>query len=179
MFIFLTYLIRNNIAENNKKYLNIMCTIMLMIHVMWSIKAIVSEVKYPYAAGNQVAMYLQESDYEELDICACGYYATAILPYFENNISDNDRGGNTYYTWSNKNTAWHYIISESYIYPENTEYRPDIIILHDNYLRDAYEELFIKLQQSEEYQEKKFLGQEFFKGNIVNNNGLYVFERID
>lgn len=179
VFIFAIYLIRYDIAENNKKYLNIMCTIMLIIHAMWSMKSIAAEVKYPYAAGKHVADYLEELDYEELDIYVSGYYATAILPYFENNIFDNDRGGNTYYTWSNKNTDWHYIISESYIYPENTEYRPDIIILHDNYSQEVYDELFGKLQESEEYEEKIFFGKEFFKGNVVNNNGLYVFERID
>ena len=179
VFLFSTYLIKNDIVQNNKKYLNILCTIMLIIHVIWSVKAIYAEVKYEYSAGNGVANYLQTYDYEELDIYATGYYATAILPYFENNIFDNDRGGNTYYTWSNKNPDWKYIISEKYLYPENNGYRPDIIILHDNYSKEVYEELLSKLQETEEYEEKLFLGKEFFKGNVVNNNGLYIFERID
>lgn len=182
-FLFALYLVKNNIKEKNKKILNILLTFIFIVQIIWACNSIKTEVNYTYSASKAVAEYLQKLNYKDLDIYATGYYSTSILPYFENNIFDNDRGGKTYYLWSRNNLDWHRASSKEYIYPENTGKEPDIIIMHDNYSGDGYMTLMNKIRDEKKYKETHFNGNAIFKGNIIkyktaDDEGFYVFERI-
>lgn len=177
--LFGIYLVKNDIPEKNKIMLNILITIMFVIQVVWSVKAATVELKHTYCSGKDVAEYLQTLNYDELNIYATGYYASAITPYFEHNIFDNDRGGKDYYIWSSNNKDWYWSASETYIYPEDTTYRPDIIILHSNEEDEGYSTLVEKVKNTKEYKETFFYGQSIFKGNLDTSEGFYVFERIN
>lgn len=183
-FLFVLYLTKNSIPEKNKNVLKILLTIMFIIQIIWSYKNIALEIDNTYSAGRDVAEYLKTLNYEELDIYASGYYATAILPYFDNNIFNNDRGGKNYYIWSFDNEDWNWASSEEYIYPDDIAVNSDIIILHTNYTEEKYTKtgyctLVEKVRASNKYKETLYDGKAFFKGNIANSEGYYVFERIN
>ena len=152
---------------------------MFIIQIIWSYKNIALEINNTYSAGRDVAEYLKTREYEELDIYASGYYATAILPYFDNNIFNNDRGGESYYIWSFNNEDWNWASSEEYIYPDDIAVNSDIIILHINHMEEGYSTLIEKVRASNKYKETIYDGKAFFKGHIANSEGYYVFERID
>lgn len=177
-FIFSLYLVRNDISEKNKKILNILITIMFIVQIIWSICAIKNEVKYTYSAAKDVANYIKSLENEDLEIYAMGYYPTGILPYFEENIFDNDRGGKSYYIWSIKNQDWYKSCSKEYLYSEEIDKTPDIIILSDTYESDcAYNTLIEKIKNSKKYTEKFFEGIILLKGMNEGKEGFYVFER--
>lgn len=179
-FLFSLYLIKDDILEKNKKILNILIIIMFVIQIIWSGYAIKNEVKYTYSAGKDVSEYLKTLNYEELDICALGYYSTSILPYFDENIFDNDRGGKSWYVWSIHNLDWYKSSSKEYLYQESTNKKPDIIIMYNTYENECvYNTLLVKIKNSNEYDEKFFEGIHLLKGMNDEKEGFYVFKKIN
>lgn len=182
-FLFALYLVKDEIIEKNKKLLCIMLIVMFVIQILWSVITIIPEIKYNYSAAQDVSQYLKEKDYKNMKIYSTGYYSTAILPYFDNNIFYNDRGGTTYYRWGKSNADWSLINEEEFSYRNENNELPDIIILHDYPADDTYEMLIEKVRLMNEYKEIRFDGNQLYKGirdlaEEKEYEGYYVFERV-
>lgn len=180
-FLFCLYLSKESIVENNKKVVIIMMVILSIIQIIWSVNTIIPEIKYNYSSCREVSNYIKTMDYKDMKIYAFGYYPVAILPYFEENIFCNDRGGTTYYKWSIQNPDWEKVIDKEKGYLESDlEGMPDIIILYDTLATNNYDNLKEKVRNLENYKETHFEGQAFFKqySNDNEKEGYYVFERI-
>jgi hypothetical protein len=183
-FLFALYLVRDGISVSSKKLLIIMLCVMFIIQIFWSILTIIPEIEYNFCAAKDVAAYLKTLDYKNMKIYSSGYYSTAILPYFDENIFYNDRGGATYYKWSSNNLDW--VMSteeEEFLYTNENDEIPDIIILHDNETSYSYELLIEKIKKMGIYTETHFDGNTLYKGikDLVDEShyeGYYVFERI-
>lgn len=180
-FLFCLYLSKETILEKNKKVVTFMMTVLFTIQIIWSINTLIPEIKYNYSAAKDVSNYIKTMNYQEKKIYAFGYYPVAILPYFDENIFDNDRGGKTYYIWSSQNTDWKKSVSKENAYLDSDlNAMPDIIILHDVNTTNSYDNLKEKVRILENYKELHFEGQAFFKQYSEDNEkeGYYVFERV-
>lgn len=182
-FLFALYLVKDDIAKQNKKMLCLFLSVMFIVQIYWSIITIIPEIKYNYSAALDVVNYLEEIDYKNKRIYSSGYYAVAILPYFSDNIFYNDRGGTNYYRWSKNNKDWILSSNDEFLYQKQDEELPDIIIFYDNPEKEVYNYLIKKVSLMKEYKKMHFDGNRLYKGirdTAENNNyeGYYVFERV-
>lgn len=193
LFLFATYLVKDGIDDKNKKMLRILLTIVLCVQVFWYAKTYVADIKMDFSAGKATAEYLSSLDYKNKNIYGTGYYLTAILPYFDENIFDGPRGGKTYYIWGKSNDDWIWSSNHEFLYPDILESNPDVVVLQDYYdnAEKYYEEVFGKemyaytrlikmLKNNENYKMTYYRGTIIFKGadGSRDNEGFYVFERI-
>lgn len=182
-FLFALYLVKDELHETSKKVIYVMLCVMFVIQIFWSIITIIPEIKYNYSSAEEVSNYLKEKDYKNIKIYSSGYYATAILPYFENNIFYNDRGETLYYKWSRQNQDWLNSMSKEFLYKNETDEIADIIILQDYSPEKGYETLLEKIREMENYKEIHFDGNTLYKGirdtaEKYEYEGYYVFERV-
>lgn len=193
-FLFATYLVKDGINDKYKKALTVLLTAVLCVQVFWYAKTYVADIKMDFSAGKTTAEYLSNVDYKNKKIYGTGYYLTAILPYFDNNIFIGPRGGKTYYVWGKSNDDWIWSSNTNeFLYPDILEDEPDIVVLQDYYddAEEYYEEnfgkemyaytkLIKKMKNNENYKLTYFPGTIIFKGadGSRDKEGFYVFERI-
>lgn len=183
-FCFATYLVKDGMTKKGKKIFFYLFTIVLCIQAVWYFDSARDEIELDFSAGKRTAEYIKTLDYQNKKIYASGYYVVSILPYFDENIFEGDRGKNTYYIWSKNNADWQRYMSKEYLYSDELNDDPDIIILDDHWGNKenlGYVKFIKEIQESKKYKETYFEATNIFKGSRNGNDteGFYVFERID
>lgn len=192
-FLFSTYLVKDDIDDKFRKIIRILLIIVFCVQIVWYVKTYIADINIEFSGGKATAQYLKTLDYDTKKIYGTGYYLTAILPYFDENIFEGPRGGKTYYIWGKSNDDWIWSSNTEYKYPNILEDNPDIVVLQDYYddVNEYYEKIgldgfayptLIKtMKQNKNYKVTYFPGVIIFKGLEGNREkeGFYVFERIN
>ena len=179
-FIFASYLVKKNMNKYCQKIFFVLFTIVLCVQVFWYSESCFSEVKMDFCAGKKVSEYLKTNDYKNKKIYASGYYVVSILPYFDDNIFCDERGKQTYYTWSTNNLDWIRASSKENKYENNLEDDYDIVILDDQSYGNSnrgYNQIINEYKKRDDYKEMHFKARTIFKGNSIENEkqGFFLF----
>lgn len=181
-FIFALYLVKDSIYENNKKYLKIFLVIIFLVQIFYGINSLQADIQNPYTGAKELADYIKTLDYKNMKIYSSGYYSVAILPYFDENIFYNDRGGTTYYKWSSNNLDLiKSATQDEFKYDINEfEDQPDMIIFNNTSHQKGYLALRRYVEGLEDYKKTYFKGKTIFKGLLESNEeeGFYVYEKV-
>lgn len=77
-------------------------SITLLVHVYWGVRTSLMDLKGPFSAGSDVAVFLKAHRRSDSTAVATTYWSTAIQPYFASNVFENRPGGTSaaYWIWA-------------------------------------------------------------------------------
>ena len=163
--IFITFLFLSWIHNLNKnKVFTIFLFLTCLVQIYWSISSSYKDYKYTYCPSREVANYIKEFNYEDLNIYAKHYTNVAVNAYFKHNIFELYYNDLAFYYISYDNPA----IKFSYDLEDIIKINPDIFIAAYSSNEEDIQKGQEKYKPLEEnYTIKSFHGKAFFKDEII------------
>lgn len=166
-YLFLFYLIISNLI-NTKTYIKVLFTMICIVQIVWTVGFCWYDINYPYSAGKKMANFIKSNELEQRRIIGLGYNVTAIQPYFEKNIFENQYESNkAFWNWGNSATA------ETKKIDRIVEANADVYIICEFY-SDMYADVITKLENMD-YKRVDIKGFTFSKTHLCESGTYYVF----
>ena len=162
LVLFTYFIIKDKI--NNDNLIKTFVVIVCIMQLYWTINTSIYEINHKYSASEDVANFIKELDYENLEIYGLGYYVTGIQPYFEKNIFDNYCTDKAYKIWKFDN---------GYLSDEET--------INDN--ADVYivskfgvsQEIVSQIELKENYDKYEFNGYTYIKDKVFEPEAFWIY----
>ena len=164
-FLILFYFIIDN-SINTNKLIQISFVVILVVQIYWSLCSLGYDYKNNYSASKDVAEFLIKNNYDNESICGLGYSVTAIQPYFNRNIFENQNTNKSFYFWK-KNNGYDNIMKTN----------KDIYVISKFYKYDYIEE--IEWLEENNYRRIDFNGYTYKKSKIYESEGYYIYIKGD
>lgn len=150
-----------------KKQILVFCALLCItaVQIYWSVCSVRNDISNQYSAAEETAHYLKETIPEDGTVYGLGVWATAIEPYFEDNIFDNYNSDKAFYWWSKNNG-----------YMDMSEMMsdlPDIAVI-SNHEKEDYAELISRLD-AQGYKSNIFYGSIYTKDTTWSEEGFTVY----
>lgn len=140
----------------------------LVVQVGWWVQVAAFDLEEPYAAGAELAAYLETLD-EDTVVWTTSFHALGVVPYLDGMPFDNYNGGELpgYWLWATPGRlAWSDALAE--------RQRPDVIV------RAVKDPADVVWEPPAGYTAEAVLyGDLYGKGRVIEPNGFIVFERAD
>jgi hypothetical protein len=137
----------------------------LALHTWWSWCAWERDLRGPYTGAPAAARYLREHGLHERRLAGAGFWAWAVLPYFDRNIFINHHGGGApaHWRWARR--------SSPRDWPEHIAAdRPEWVLVGDRHTWLSF---------SGYVTEAVFPGEMFFKDRVYESASLILLRRED
>jgi hypothetical protein len=120
-------------ASTGKRVVVACMSVVLSVHIYWSIYVFRYDLHHDYSGSYAVARYIKANRLEDAKVYATGYKSAAIQPYFDDNIFDNYNGGAKprFWLWSKQNGVTEKDATEHGAVKDIRlikELRPDVVI---------------------------------------------------
>ena len=150
---------------NKEVIAKILITGICLVQIIWTFKTYRYDVTEKYSASRDVAEFIKQYNYEELNIYGLGYSVTAIQPYFEKNIFDNKESDKAFNFWK---------MDGMYFPTENFEIDADMYVVSEIYVEEPIIKNAYKKIDKSLYEEYKFEGNLYIKDDIFESEGYIV-----
>jgi hypothetical protein len=139
----------------------------LLVQGVWWWQSANFDLAKPYSGSKALVAWLAQQDLDNAKIDAVGYHALSTLPYFSNNIYDNNNGGNrpAYMTWSTRSRLHDNVWS---VWMD----RPDTIIWAVKTWKPLRQPGLPGYKRT-----AVFEGQMYWKNRAIERDAFYVFTR--
>ncbi len=152
----------------NSKVLNIVLLVTFLIQISWSISSTHYDIKNNYSSGKEVANFIKQYDYQNMDIYGMSYYDVVVNPYFSKNIYKNWEPKYSFFYLDYKNRFYHQKIDENFIKKE----KPDMIV------NSTITKLLDSNQfESNDYHKYVFKGFTYIENQKYENQEIVVYVR--
>lgn len=118
-----------------------------------------------YSASYEVANYIKNNELESKKIYGLGYSTTAILPYFNENIFDNNK--NTYCSWKVEDP-------DTMTLEQIKNDMPDVFVI-SNFRDYNYVSMLNRLESNKIYERYTFVGNTYIKDDIYETESFYIY----
>lgn len=162
LLIFTYFILKDMI--NTEAVVKNFVAVVCIFQFFWSMSSYMYDLGSNYSASKDVANFIKEQDYENLDIYGWGYSITAIQPYFEKNIFDNIFTDKCFWHWNDS--------VKSLDYEDFWINQADIYVISSFYMNRDVAVSWLDLNK---YEEHYFDGNTYFKDRNYENEGYYVF----
>ena len=147
------------------KVFNIFLLITCIVQICWSISSSIYDYNKVYAPGEEVANFIKQYDYKNLNIYATDIYETSINPYFDKNIFINYQPEYRFFYWNKKNVFYTKSYKNAYLLN---------YLLNDDI--DIYVSTSIQIPGIDShYNEYIFPGATYFTTSIYEDMTCYVY----
>lgn len=165
LILFTSLIINNSINKNI--VIKIFVVIICLTQIYWTISSVNYDFNNNYSASKNIAEFLKENNYEEKKIYGLGYSITAILPYFEQNIFENQNTDKSFWFWrENKG----YMTGQ-----EILDNEADIYIISKFYVWQYYQ--IMNELYNRGYTRLEFVGHTYIKTDIYESEGYYLYTK--
>lgn len=120
VFIFCLWI--HNLEEI--KVFNFLLLVTFIIQITWSCSSTCYDLKNNYSSGEEVAKFIKQYDYQNMDIYGLSYYDVVVNPYFSDNIYKNWEQDYSFFYIDYKNVFYRKRIDKDFIKQE----KPDMIV---------------------------------------------------
>lgn len=153
----------------NSRMLNIFLVVCLLVQVCWSGCSIIYECNNKYSSSMDVANFIKQYDYENMEILGASFNESGVNPYFDKNIYDNWNSDIGFFYWNTSNIYYDEDIYDK-VY--------DIVVVSDFYI-DSFMELGYSVD--DRYNSYYFEGNSYIENYIYEPLGttVYVLKEID
>ena len=156
------------IIHNKLANINWFATLFMVcccIQVFYSYNSADYDYHNLYSASYQVAEYIKNNELESKKIYGLGYSTTAILPYFEKNLFDNNK--NSYCSWKVDDP-------DTMTIEDIKNDMPDVFII-SNFREYNYVSMLNRLESNKIYEKYTFVGNTYIKDDIYETESFYIY----
>jgi hypothetical protein len=146
------------------------CTAMagvLVVQSVWWLQSAKFDLAHPYSGSKALVAWLQQQNLENTKVDAVGYHALSVLPYFDENVYDNNNGGRrpAYMNWSTSSrlhdNVWSVLVD-----------RPDTIVWAVKTWKPTKQPGLPGYKRI-----ATFEGQMYWKNRAIERDAFYVFRK--
>lgn len=172
-FFFVWYILYQGKTEKMKQWEKVVLLIsiifLLIMQIMWSVKAFIEESKQSYSLGQSMAESLKEPVEQGKKIYGVDYSVTAILPYYEKNIFAN---------FPNKDHSFYHWVAQDGTIRRTDELvagEADIYVISEAYL--PYYLTLVQKLEDKGYEAVRYTSALLVKGNTYEYSGYVIMQK--
>ena len=161
LLIFLAWI--HNLSE--KKLFNIFLLMTCIIQIYWSINSSIYDYKETYSPSEEIADFIKQYDYKNLNIYAEDFYSTSINPYFDNNIFMNWQPEYRFFYGNTNNKYYEYKDNRNKLTQDDI----DIYICNELYSQSKPDYI------NDDYNTYIFKGSTYFEKHKYESMTTYIY----